>query len=205
MTRLLTFITDHAGWVLAIVLAITVLSITQIVDVRTGELRIAFDPSTNALLPQDDEGRRFYDYVRTLFGSDETVLVVLVDDDIFTAENLKALQRMAERIETIHGVHHVVSLGNALNIRSQDGDLIIEPFVDVVPTDPTELPAIRRRAPRTPIPPGTPRPSGNKPQAAGRPTHGAQRKFRHARWRSLGVSGRQHDFLAGLRNGQSVL
>jgi len=151
LTRLLTFITDHAGWVLAIVLAITVLSITQIVDVRTGELRIAFDPSTNALLPQDDEGRRFYDYVRTLFGSDETVLVVLVDDDIFTAENLKALQRMAERIETIHGVHHVVSLGNALNIRSQDGDLIIEPFVDVVPSDPTELAEIRRRALENPI------------------------------------------------------
>jgi len=151
LQRLLTFITDHPGWVLAIILAITVLSVTQLVDVRTGELRIAFDPSTNALLPQDDDGRRFYDYVRKLFGSDETVLVALVDDDIFTVENLEALQRMAKRIEIIEGVHHVLSLGNALNIRSEGGDLIIEPFVDEVPSDPTELAEIRRQALENPI------------------------------------------------------
>ena len=98
MNRLASFVTRRPGWVLTVVVAITALSVVRIVDVRTGELRITFDPSTNALLPEGDEGRRFYDYVRRLFGSDETILVALVDDDIFTAENLHNLQLMGERI-----------------------------------------------------------------------------------------------------------
>jgi hydrophobe/amphiphile efflux-3 (HAE3) family protein len=151
VNRLASFVTRRAGWVLAVVGAITALAAAQIVDVRTGELRIAFDPSTNALLPKGDEGRRFYDYVRRLFGSDETILVALVDDDVFTAENLRNLQRMGERIQAIDGVHHVVSLSNALNIRAEGDDLSIEPFVEDVPDDPVALAEIRRQALENPI------------------------------------------------------
>lgn len=151
MTRLLSFVTRFPGWVLAATLAVTVLAAVQIVDVRTGELRIAFDPSTNALLPEADEERLFYDYVRKLFGSDETILVALVGDDIFTAEKLRAIQRMSERIAAIDGVHHTVSLSNALNIRGENGDLAIEPFVEVVPDDPAALAEIRRQALANPI------------------------------------------------------
>ena len=151
MNRLASFVTRRPGWVLTVVVAITAVSVARIVDVRTGELRIAFDPSTNALLPEGDEGRRFYDYVRRLFGSDETILVALVDDDIFTAENLRNLQRMGERIQAVDGVHHVVSLSNALNIRAEEGELSIEPFAEDVPDDPAALAEIRRQALENPI------------------------------------------------------
>jgi hydrophobe/amphiphile efflux-3 (HAE3) family protein len=151
VNRLLGVVTRRPGWVLAVVAALTVLSFSQVVDPRTGELRIGFDPSTNALLPDGDEGRRFYDHVRRLFGSDETILVALVDEDVFTAENLHRIKRMVHRIEGIDGVHHVVSLTNALNIRAENGDLAIEPFVDEVPEDPARLQAIRREALENPI------------------------------------------------------
>ena len=45
----------------------------------------------------------------------------------------------------------MVSLSNALNIRAADGDLSIEPFVDVVPEDPAELAEVRREALTNPI------------------------------------------------------
>jgi predicted RND superfamily exporter protein len=137
--------------VLALIGLVTLLAVARVVDVRSGELRVAFDPSTNALLPEGDEERAFYDHVRRVFGSDETILVALVDDDVFTSENLRRVARMADRITAIEGVHHVVSLGNALDIRGEDGDLIIEPFVERVPDDPAELARIRRRALENPI------------------------------------------------------
>jgi hydrophobe/amphiphile efflux-3 (HAE3) family protein len=137
--------------VLAIVAAITLLAVARIVDLRTGELHITFDPSTNALLPRDDEGRRFYDRTRLVFGSDETILVALVDDDVFTATNLRRLQRMSERFSAIEGVHHVVSLTNALNIRAEGDELIIEPFAEEIPDDVAGIAAIRRHALESPI------------------------------------------------------
>jgi predicted RND superfamily exporter protein len=151
MGRLLGFVTGRAGSVLVLVLLLTLAAATRIVDVRTGELRIDFDPSTNALLPQEDEGRAFYDRVRRIFGNDETILVALVDDDVFTAANLRSSARISERIAELDGVHHVTSLANALNIRSVDGELVIEPFVEDVPDDPAALAEIRRQALGNPI------------------------------------------------------
>jgi predicted RND superfamily exporter protein len=151
LSRYFDFVARRPWWVLAAVAALTLFACSRVVDFRSGQLRLGFDPSTNALLPDEDEGRDFYDYVRRLFGSDETILVALVDDDVFTAENLRSLQRMEKRIAAIDGVHHVVSLSNALNIRGQDGDLAIEPFVDEVPDDPAALREIRRQALGNPI------------------------------------------------------
>ena len=151
MSRLLDPVTRYPGWILAAVALVTVAAAARIVDFRSGELRIAFDPSTNALLPEGDEDRAFYDHVRRVFGSDETILVAFSGEEVFTAENLRRIQRIAERIDEIEGVHHTVSLMSALNIRGQDGDLAIEPFVETVPDDPAELAEIRRQALENPI------------------------------------------------------
>jgi predicted RND superfamily exporter protein len=151
LIRFLDPVTRYPAWVLAAVALVTVLAAARIVDLRTGEIRVGFDPSTNALLPEADEEREFYDHVRRLFGSDETILVALSSDDVFTADVLGRVQRIAERIEEIEAVHHTVSLGTALDIRGENGDLSIEPFVDEVPEDPEALAAIRRRALANPI------------------------------------------------------
>ena len=151
MEPVLRIVTRRAGWVLGAVLALTLLAASQIVDFRTGALRLTVDPSVDDMLPEGDEGRRFYDYVRRLFGSDETLVVALAAGDVFTEANLRRIQRLTRRLQEIDGVHHVVSLANALNIRSRDGDLAIEPFIDEIPDDPAELERIRREALDNPI------------------------------------------------------
>jgi predicted RND superfamily exporter protein len=144
--RILRLVTGRAGWVLVIIGAVTLLAVTRIVDLGSGLPRLYLDPSVNSMLPSDDPGRKFYDHVRRVFGNDENILVVLHDEDAFTAENLRRVQRLTERLGRIDGVHHVVSLGNALNIRGVDGDLLIEPVIGDVPDDPAELAEIRRNA-----------------------------------------------------------
>lgn len=151
MGRWLSFVTARPGAVLLVVLAITVFAASRIVDFRTGEIHIAFDPSTNALLPDGDESREFYDHVRTVFGSDETILVALGAEDVFTAAHLRAIQRIGERVEAIEGIHHVTSLASALNITGDEEGLAIEPFYEEVPEDPAALAEIRRQALSNPI------------------------------------------------------
>lgn len=151
MERLARLVIDRAALVLAGVAVLALLAAASLVDPRDGSLRLGLDPSLNRLLPEDDPAREFYDHVRRLFGSDETVLVALVDDDVFTARNLRALERMTERLTALPGVHHVVSLSSAVDIRSEDGDLVIEPFVSRVPDDRESLDRLRREALANPI------------------------------------------------------
>jgi len=130
------FIINRAGSVLVGILILTLGALSQIVDFETRELKLEIDPSIESMLPEDDEGRKFYDHIRRLFGSDETILVALVDDDIFKNENLVRIQRMTRRLEKEKGVHRVVSLANALNLRvTEFGDLEVAPFFEELPLD----------------------------------------------------------------------
>ena len=123
MDRILRLISHRPWLVLAALAVITLLALTGIVDPSSGELRLVIDPSTNRLFPKDDPDREFYEFVRKLFGSDETMLVALSGDDIFTTDQLNRVKRMTERIEALPEVHHVVSLTTALNLTGNDDEI----------------------------------------------------------------------------------
>ena len=146
------FVTNRAGSILFGILVLTLGALSQIVDFETRELRLEIDPSIESMLPEEDEGRQFYDYIRRLFGSDETVLVALVDDDIFSTANLLRVQRMTRRLEKTDGVHHVVSLANALTLRvGEDDDLEVAPFLEELPADAAAREALRREVLDNPV------------------------------------------------------
>ena len=99
--RFLKGITDHPAWVLLAVFGVTALLFSKLVDLETGEVQIRLDPSINRLLPDDDEDRAFYEQSRLVFGSDETILVTLVDTDVFTTfegDNVVLLQLVAKSL-----------------------------------------------------------------------------------------------------------
>ena len=80
---------NRRPWLVVLTIgALCLAAATQIVDFATGQPRLLVDSSVGSLLPRDDEGRRFYEQVKELFGTDDTILVVLVDDDVFRFENL---------------------------------------------------------------------------------------------------------------------
>lgn len=150
--RYARFVAARPGRVLAAALLFTLLSVSWIVDLRTGTPRLVLDPSMDSMLPEDDDDRRFYDSVRALFGNDETLLVALSHErGVFTPERLGAVARLTERLEKVRGVERVVSLANALNIRAAQGELQIEPFLERLPTDAAEAAAVREEALGNPI------------------------------------------------------
>ncbi len=127
MERLRAVIPDHAWLILAATVGFTLVAATQLVDFRTGDPKLRIDASADRLLPEADASREFYDRVRKTFGSDETLLIALVGDDVFTTESLQRVDRLTRRLEKVDGVHHVLSLMNAVNVRGVDDDLEIGP------------------------------------------------------------------------------
>jgi predicted RND superfamily exporter protein len=101
----------------------------------------------SALSPE----RQFYDRFRETFGNDEVLLVGLFTDDVFTAENLRTIQRITERLAELDGVRRVLSLANAPDVRQVDGSVLVLPAYAEVPEDPEELAALRTRVLANPM------------------------------------------------------
>lgn len=146
-----SWVTRHAALLLVFVAALTLAALHQIVDLTSGRLRLGFDPSIDALLPESDEGRAYYEHVRQLFGNDESLMLVLAHDDLFERARLERVIRMTRRIEQLDGVHHVTSLATAIDLESDGADLAARPFLHTLPSDDRGLARLKRKALDNPV------------------------------------------------------
>jgi len=151
LDQLFRFVTGRAWLMLAILTGVTGLAVDQLVDFETGRFLLEIDPSENRLLPEGDESKQFYDFVRKAFGNDETMLVAVRTDDLFTAESLSTVERLTTRLGLVDGVHHVTSIVNAIDIRGSEFGIDVEPFVREVPDDPEALEELRQRVLDNPV------------------------------------------------------
>ncbi|MCP4006745.1 MAG: MMPL family transporter [bacterium] len=151
MERIIRFISGHPWIVISLAVLVTGFSLTRFYDPYEGRLLVGYDPSTNRLLPEGDPGREFYEHTRVVFGSDETILVVLHADDLFTRQNLETLRILTEKLDQVEGVHHVTSLVTAQSIRGDAEGLLVEPLFYEVPEDPEHIAELRRQALDNPI------------------------------------------------------
>lgn len=137
---------------LFITLLVTVLSLTQLVDFKTGKALLELDASVDSLLPRKDPGREYFEHVKTVFDGGGTILIALVDEnDMFTSPNLETLKTLSEELENLDMVRRVSSLSLSLNIRGEGDELLIQPFYDDVPTEQAALEDLKKRALSDPI------------------------------------------------------
>jgi predicted RND superfamily exporter protein len=149
--RFARFVGHHPLAVLAVVAAITLFALHGIVDLRTGTPRLGVDPGMDELLPEGDEARIFYEEARQIFGADESVLLVLEAENVFSPEPLAALQRITRRLERERVVQRVLSLANATSIEGRDDDIYVGPYYEDVPRDLAELERLRREVDAHPL------------------------------------------------------
>ncbi len=151
MDRFAAAVMARSGWVLAAVLGLTVLATLQVVNPRTGAVRLDFDSSLARLLPAQGPERAFFARIQRQFGSRDTLFVPLIGDPLFTAENLATVKRISERFEALPGVHRVVSLATTATLRTVGDELLIEPFLDSIPQEPAALARLRDEALANPL------------------------------------------------------
>ena len=119
------------------------LAIFQIYNPYTGELKLRVDPSEQALLGPNYEGWEFYQAARRNFGSDETIMVAVDADDVFSPQSIDLISRLTARLSSIPGVEKVVSMTNALTIRVTDYGMDIAPVMEKAPETPEEFDVLR--------------------------------------------------------------
>ena len=145
------WVTGFPVVLLVVLLALTIVAMHGIVDLRTGEVRLAIDPALDRLLPEGDDERQFYDRARKIFGSDEFMLLVLEAEDVFQPAMLEKIRHITQRLEAEPDVLRVVSLANATDVVGRAGEIEVGPFYDEIPRDPAALAALRARVHHHPI------------------------------------------------------
>jgi predicted RND superfamily exporter protein len=152
ITEKLSELVSRYTWLtITLYTALTLLALTAIVNPLTGQVHLEIDPSANRLIADDLPSKMFYDQTRRIFGSDETLIITIAAADVFTPEVFNTVTRMTQRISEIGAVRDVLSLANAVDIRSVDDGLDISPFASDLEDGGTTLASIRERVLSNPV------------------------------------------------------
>jgi uncharacterized protein len=139
------WVAARAPWLLAFIAALTLLALAQLVDIRSGTLRIGVDPSLEAVSTQAQADRDYAALVQRRFGNAEPVLVVVRVSDVFTTDNLALIDRLSRALAALDGVESVRSL-TATTIPRVAGDTLYYSRLTPDALRDPELPSVLRES-----------------------------------------------------------
>ena len=129
-----------------LIILITVL-ITVFLGYHAAHFRI--DSSVENLYDQNDPNKRYDDEVRARFGGDDTGVIGLVADNVYTPATLEKIKRITAEVEQVEGVERVQSLTNVPDPIADIGSMPL--LIPRIPTDPATLEALRHKVADNPI------------------------------------------------------
>lgn len=131
-------------WSLLVLLAVSIAAAVQIPS-------LTIDRSDDRLTSRDDPGWAALQRVQADFGGDQTVLIYLRADDLWTEARLKQLQTLSFALEDTPGISSVASLLSATNIRDKGEFVDAGPLATIVPKDAAKLAELRDDALYSPL------------------------------------------------------
>ncbi|MBK8576726.1 MAG: MMPL family transporter [Elusimicrobia bacterium] len=98
-----------------------------------------------------DPATDFFNKFRKIFEKDEFFVIAYRQPDLFTEPRLRELKELTEALEKVEGVTDVVSLSNVADMRGTADSFEADDFLVTIPSSPSDLAALRRRALANPL------------------------------------------------------
>ena len=105
--------------------------------------KVKIDTDIKAIC-KDMPSRIDTDRIDELFGGTEMLMVLVQADDILNTETLKRVKQLSRKINRIKGVDKVMSLFDLKSIKNEDGTMIVNPAVKMIPENDEEREEIRK-------------------------------------------------------------
>lgn len=113
--------------------------------------KVRVDASASRMMVKDDPNRVFYEKTIETFGSDNTTVIYIKDEKLFTYEKLEAIEEIFYDLQDVPGVSRVNGLFNVKNFKGMDGFLDTNPLLDPIPEKQEELDSARKDAINSPL------------------------------------------------------
>lgn len=98
-----------------------------------------------------DPATAFYKEFQKTFEKEDFFVIAYQADDLFTESKLTELKTLTASLETLEGVHDVVSLANAADMRGTGDAFDADDFLRDIPSSPAALSALRTRGLTNPL------------------------------------------------------
>ena len=138
MRRYAEFLLDHKLLFICILALISIVFMSNLPSIKINDnfdaLAFQNDPTFKLL-------NKFYDE----FGYDEIVLVAFNDDNILTKKNLDLIDRLDKKIREFEEVEEVISLTNAVDIKSDGDSLNIVKLIDAYPDNKEDWEKLKKK------------------------------------------------------------
>lgn len=138
MLRVADLVIRWRWWIIGVTLAVTAVLGWQ-------ALSVTLNGDFSTYLNPDNPRVEQYNRVGEVFGGNETGIVLVSADDVFTADNLAFIDRLTDTYLDVEGVSDVISLTNVVDFRKTDWGLDVRSLVDGrdLPEEPDSLAALR--------------------------------------------------------------
>ena len=113
--------------------------------------KIRVDASASRMMVKDDPNRIFYEETIETFGSDNTTVIYVKDEKLFTYEKLEAIEEVFYELQDVPGVSRVNGLYSVKNFKGMDGYLDTNPLLDPIPEEQADLDSARKDAINSPL------------------------------------------------------
>jgi predicted RND superfamily exporter protein len=126
------------------------IALMLIAGVGLGLRDVVKEPSVDAFVPADHPAAMQRDRARDLFGIEDPIIVLLVDDrgqSLFRSDALQAIRSMHDQFRQVAGVRRseVISIASEMSIVGQAGDLQVDPILGEGPISAAEAEQVARR------------------------------------------------------------
>jgi len=125
--------------ILIVCIILAILSVTQFSKLRINE-------GFTEYIPKDVGNRAHLQVLDSIFGGSEKIMLILTDEkDIINTATFERIQRLTTNLNDLGGIERCQSLIDVIDISLEDGFTTIEPIINEIPSDSTELEALKQK------------------------------------------------------------
>ncbi len=102
------------------------------------------EPDIKKAIPSNHPCRAGTDKIEDIFGGTQMIMAVIKADDVLNPATLKRTKEIAKRMRRLPQVDRVFSLFDLKDIRSEDGEMLVDPAVKTIPHTDAEREKLRQ-------------------------------------------------------------
>ena len=94
---------------------------------------VVVDAEVKSQLPVDMQSRVNLDRIEDLFGGTDMMMIMIEAEDILAGDTMKRVKAISKKVERLKEVDRVLSLFTLKDIRSESGEMLVDPAVKRIP------------------------------------------------------------------------
>lgn len=102
-----------------------------------------FNADLMTYIPEDMPARVQRQNIEDMFGGTEMIMMIVETDDVINAETLKRVKKFSRGMTRIKGIDNVMSVFETKQVRSEDGAMLVDPSVRMIPRNQKDVAEIK--------------------------------------------------------------